>query len=404
MALEPEALCWWQHGVIYQVYLRSFQDSNGDGIGDLAGVIRQLDYLAGLGVDAIWLNPFYPSPINDFGYDVADYCGVDPQYGTLADFDHLLGEAHTRGIKLILDLVVNHTSDQHPWFIEARRSQRSPKRDWYVWRDPDPDGGPPNNWRSFFSGRAWTYDEATGQYYLHHFLPGQPDLNYRNPQVLEVMLEVMRFWLERGVDGFRLDALGMLIEDAQFREEPINPLWKPGTFQRGRLIHLYTDDQPETHAIVQAMRRVADAYPGRVLIAETYLPYDRLMAYYGTREAPECHLPFNFHLITDAMDRWDADVVRRVVEEYEAAQPSWAWPSWVLGNHDQPRLTSRLGEAQARVAAMLLFTLRGTPTWYYGDEIGMLNGDIPPERVKDPAGMRQPGVPNAGRDPERTPM
>lgn len=404
-------LAWWQRAVVYQVYPRSFQDTNGDGVGDLPGVVRRLDYLADLGVDAIWLSPFYPSPQEDFGYDVSDYCDVDPLFGTLADFDRLLTEAHARGLRVIIDLVPNHTSDRHPWFLESRSSRTNPKRDWYVWRDPSPDGGPPNNWRSVFGGSAWTFDPSTGQYYLHHFLPQQPDLNYRNPEVLEAMLEVMRFWLRRGVDGFRVDVLPMLVEDAYFRDEPENPRWRQGMPEYDRLLHIYTVDQPETHAVARRMRQVLEEFsaPGRerVMIGETYLPFDRLVRYYGTPEAPEAHLPFNFHLIEDDEGHpvpWDPDAVRRIVEAYEAALPPWGWPNWVLGNHDRPRIASRVGAPQTRVAAMLLLTLRGVPTWYYGDEIGMENGPIPPEECRDPAGRRQPEIPWACRDPERTPM
>lgn len=398
-----EALLWWQTAAIYQIYPRSFQDSNGDGIGDLEGVRRRLPYLQELGVGAFWLSPFYPSPQADFGYDVADYCNVDPQFGTLDDFDRLAAEAHERGLKVIVDLVPNHTSDQHAWFKAACEGLDSPYRDWYVWQDPAPHGGPPNNWQSFFGGPAWTLHKPTGQYYLHHFLPQQPDLNYRNPKVTEAMMDVLRFWFRRGVDGFRIDVLWMLVEDVFLRSEPLNPLWQPGMSDRARTIHCYTDDQPETHWIAREMRKVADAFPERVLIGEIYLPYDQLMRYYGTPDKPEVHMPFNFRLISDGVPHWTAGHIRQIVEAYEAALPPGAWPNWVLGNHDRPRLATVLS-ANARLATMLLLTLRGTPTWYYGDELGMLDGTIPRDRIQDPAGLRQPHLPAEGRDPERTPM
>ncbi len=391
---------WWQTGVIYQIYPRSFQDSNGDGVGDLPGILARLDYVASLGVDAVWLSPIFPSPMADFGYDIADYTGVHPLFGTLADFDRLLTEAHGRGLKVILDLVPNHTSDQHPWFQESRASRDNPHRDWYIWRDPAPDGGPPNNWLSFFGGPAWTYDEATGQYYLHQFLREQPELNYRDPAVLQAMLDVMRFWLDRGVDGFRVDVIWLMAKDPLFRDEPPNPDYRPGQPGRNSLIHLYTEDLPEVHDLVRAMRGVLDEYDERMMVGEIYLPYDRLVQYYGAAQ-DECHLPFNFQLI---LSQWNAAAIRALVNSYEAALPADGWPNWVLGNHDQSRIATRVGRDQARVAAMLLLTLRGTPTCYYGDELGMLDVAIPHEKMQDPQGLNQPGVVGASRDPERTPM
>lgn len=404
---------WWKKALIYQIYPRSFQDSNNDGIGDLPGIIQRLPYLEELGVDAVWLSPFYPSPMKDFGYDVADYCGVDPVFGTLDDFDQLLQQAHQRGIRVVIDLVPNHTSDQHPWFLESRSSRDNPRRDWYVWRDPRPDGSPPNNWMAYFGGPSWTLDRQTGQYYLHQFLPEQPDLNWRNPQVRQAMYEAMRFWLRRGVDGFRVDVIWLLVEDAQFRDEPPNPHWREGEIDRWRHLHIYQEDQPETLEAVMEMRQVLEEFstPGneRMMVGEIYLPYDRLMPYYGTMEQPGCHLPFNFHLIFQGMGDWTAERIRALIGEYLQSLPHWATPNWVLGNHDQNRLASRLGEAQARVATMLLLTLPGTPTWYYGDELGMVNGQIPAHRVQDPAALRQPQASgehglSPGRDPERTPM
>jgi alpha-glucosidase len=390
---------WWQRGIIYQIYPRSFQDSTGDGVGDLAGITARLDHVAALGADTIWLSPIQPSPMADFGYDVADYCDVDPLFGTLADFDQLLAETHARGLRLILDFVPNHTSDRHPWFIESRRSRNDPKRDWYIWRPPAPDGGPPNNWLSRFGGSAWEWDGATGAYYLHSFLKEQPDLNWRNPAVRAAMNAALRFWLDRGADGFRIDVIWLLIKDEAFRDNPINPAWRAGDPPFDRFTDLYTADRPEVQGIVAEMRATLDRYGDRLLIGEIYLPLDRLVSYYGA-DLRGAQLPFNFLLIRAP---WNAAPIAGIVTTYEAALPPGAWPNWVLGNHDQSRIASRVGPAQARVAAMLLLTLRGTPTLYYGDEIGMTDGRIPPELVQDPAEKNQPGI-GQGRDPERTPM
>ncbi|HEX2138378.1 MAG TPA: alpha-amylase family glycosyl hydrolase [Woeseiaceae bacterium] len=391
---------WWKHGVIYQIYPRSFQDSNGDGIGDLRGIIERLDYLAWLGVDAVWISPIYPSPMADFGYDVADYTDVDPIFGTLADFDELLARAHGLGLKVLLDFVPNHTSDRHPWFLEARRSRESPGRDWYIWRDPAPDGGPPNNWLSDFGGSAWEWDERTGQYYYHAYLKQQPDLNWRNPEVRAAMYDVLRFWLDRGVDGFRVDVLWHLIKDDRFRDNPVNPDWTPDMPPHKRVLQLYSADRPEVHEVVEEMRNVLEEYgEDRLMIGEIYLPLARLVSYYG-RDLRGAHLPFNFHLIEA---QWHARNLDREIDEYEAALPDGGWPNWVLSNHDKPRIAARVGSRQARVAAMLLLTLRGTPTIYYGDELGMHDVDIPPECVRDPFELNVPGK-GFGRDPQRTPM
>jgi alpha-glucosidase len=393
---------WWQTEIIYQIYPRSFQDSNGDGVGDLPGVTSRLGYLKSLNIGAVWLSPIYPSPMHDFGYDVADYCDIHPMFGTMADFDHLLAEIHKQGMKLMLDLVPNHTSDEHAWFLESRSSRDNPKRDWYIWRDPAPDGGPPNNWLSHFGGPGWTFDEKTGQYYLHQFVKQQPDLNYRNPEVVAALLDTMRFWLDKGVDGFRVDVIGLMMKDPLFRDEPLNPNWD-GKIPWTRLEHIYTSNMPEVHDLIHKMRVVLDSYDDRMMVGETYLPNDELMKYYGTPEKPECHLPFNFQLIRTP--RWDAALVREMVDAYESVLPPDAWPNWVLGNHDQHRLATRVGAEQARVANMLLLTLRGTPTCYYGDEIGMENVPIPPEMVMDPPAVNQPEIAHiVGRDPERTPM
>jgi alpha-glucosidase len=390
---------WWQRGIIYQVYPRSFLDSNGDGVGDLRGITARLAYLQWLGVHAVWLSPIFPSPMADFGYDVSDYTGIDPLFGTMEDFDELVRAAHARGLKVILDYVPNHSSDQHPWFIESRSSRDNPKRDWYIWHDPAPDGGPPNNWRSVFGGPAWTYDAPTGQYYYHAYLKEQPDLNWRNPEVQQAMLDVLRFWLDRGVDGFRIDALRQLIKDDQFRDNPPDPDYTPDQGPYHQLIPKYTTDRPEIMDMIALMRQVTDQYDERLLIGELYLPIDRLVTYYGT-EGRGVQLPFNFHLI---LIDWKARAIASLIDRYEAALPPDGWPNWVLGNHDQPRLASRIGEGQARVAAMLLLTLRGTPTMYYGDEIGMHNVEIAPEHVQDPFEKNVPGK-GLGRDPERTPM
>ncbi len=392
---------WWQTGVVYQIYPRSFMDSNGDGIGDLPGITQRLDYLKDLGVDAVWLSPIYPSPMHDFGYDVADYCDINPTFGTMADFDVLLAEMHKRGMKLILDLVPNHTSSEHKWFLESRSSRDNPKRNWYIWRDPAPDGGVPNNWLSYFGGPAWEFDEKTGQYYLHLFVKQQPDLNYRNPEVVEALLNTMRFWLDKGVDGFRVDVIGLMMKDPDFRDEPLDPNWD-GVHPQARLKHIYTENLPEVHGLIQQMREVLDSYSERMMVGETYVPNDLLMKYYGTPEQREIHLPFNFQLI---LAKWSAAGVRKMVDDYEAFLPADAWPNWVLGNHDQHRLGTRVGAHQARVANMLLLTLRGTPTCYYGDEIGMLNVPIPTHMIQDPPAVNQPEIAHiVGRDPERTPM
>ena len=396
---------WWQTGTIYQIYPRSYQDSNGDGIGDLVGIGQRLDYLQSLNIDAIWLSPIYPSPMHDFGYDVADYTGINPMFGSMADFDQLLDGVHQRGMKLILDLVPNHTSDEHEWFRSSRSSCDNPKRDWYIWRDPAPNGGPPNNWLSFFGGPAWTFDEQSGQYYLHQFVTQQPELNYRHPEVLPAMLDVMRFWLDKGVDGFRVDVIWLMLKDEQFRNEPPNPDWD-GINPHGSLQHIYTQDVDGIHDIIRQMRAVLDEYDERMMVGEIYLPNETLVTYYGRFHPDgtndECHMPFNFQLIDTP---WQVQTVRQVVDAYEAALPENAWPNWVLGNHDRHRLATRVGPAQARVATMLLLTLRGTPTCYYGDEIGMENVPIPPEFVQDPPAVNQPEIAHIiGRDPVRTPM
>ena len=404
---------WWQAGVIYQIYPRSFQDSDGDGIGDLAGIERRLDHVVSLGIDAIWISPVFPSPMIDFGYDVADYCDIDPLFGTLAEFDRLLAAAHARGLRVLLDFVPNHTSDRHPWFVSSRSSRGDPRRDWYIWRDPAPGPGPPqdrppNNWTSDMGGSSWEYDPATGQFYLHAFLKEQPDLNWRNAKVRAAMLGVMRFWFERGVDGFRIDVLWHIVKAEHLPDNPVNPCYHEAMGEKFKVLQTHSTDQPEVHAIVAEMRALADEFGAagqeRLLVGEIFLPFERLFAYYG-RDAPGVHLPFNFTLIEAA---WDAATLRQLIAAYEAALPrgedkTRGWPNWVLGSHDAPRIAARIGEAQARVAAMLLLTLRGTPTLYQGDELGIGEVIIPRERVRDPQDLRQPGL-GVGRDRSRTPM
>jgi alpha-glucosidase len=399
MSQDSADATWWRSGIFYQIYPRSFQDSDGDGIGDITGIIHRLPYLLELGVDAIWLSPIFPSPMADFGYDISDYTGIDPLFGTMEDFDALVKAAYDAGLKIILDLVPNHTSDQHPWFLESRSSRDNPKRDWYIWRDSGPDGGVPNNWLSEFGGSAWEYDAATGQYYYHAFLAQQPDLNWRNPDVRRAIYDVMRFWLRRGVDGFRVDVIWHLIKDAEFRDNPPNPFFHPGRPPHEAILTQYSTDQPEVHDVIAEMRRVTDEFDQRVLIGEVYLPLHRMVAYYGN-DLAGAQMPFNFALLSTL---WSARLIEKIIADYENALPVGAWPNWVLGNHDRPRVASRVGHDQARVAAMLLLTLRGTPTLYYGDEIGMRQVAIAAEHVRDPFEKNVPGL-GVGRDGCRTPM
>ena len=397
--IDPANAPWWERGVIYQVYPRSFQDSGGDGVGDLRGIEKRLDYLVELGIDAIWLSPIFPSPMADFGYDVADFTGVDPLFGSMEDFDRLLAAAHQRGLKLLLDFVPNHSSDQHPWFQESRAPRDSAKRDWYIWRDPAPDGGPPNNWISDFGGSSWEWDEATGQYYLHAFLKEQPDLNWRNSDVRKAMTDVLRFWFDRGVDGFRIDVLWHAFKAEGLPDNPVNPDYRPEIGEKLKLLQTHSTNQPEVHELAADFRALADEYGERLLVGEIVLPLEELMAYYG-QGRPGVHLPFNFQLVEAP---WKAAVLRTLIAEYEAALPPGGWPNWVMASHDYPRIAAKLGEAQARVAAMLLLTLRGTPTLYQGDELGIGKVEISPKNVRDPKELREPGI-GLGRDPSRTPM
>ena len=371
---------WWQRGAIYQIYPRSFADSDGDGLGDLRGIVDRLDYLTELNVEAIWLSPFYPSPMADFGYDVADYCDVDPVFGTLDDFDRLVEAFHARGIRVVIDFVPNHTSDAHPWFRDSRASRASPKRDWYVWRDGRGPNTPPNDWRSTFPsvGRAWTFDETTGQWYLHSFLPQQPDLDWDNPEVEAAMHEVLRFWCERGVDGFRIDVAHKLAKDPQLRDaQPGEPVpWE--------------DWQPTIHERLRRLRKVVDGYPERMLVGEVYLlDLERIVAYVNTGD--ELHLAHNFVFLRLP---WDASAFRAGIDNFEALSSESAWPAWFLANHDHPRVASRFGHEQARAVLLMLYALRGTPFVYQGEELGLPDAEIPPERVVDVD----------GRDPERAPI
>ena len=396
---------WWKHAVIYEIYPRSFQDSNGDGVGDLNGITQRLDYLKDLGVDAVWITPMYPSPQVDFGYDIADYTAIDPQYGTMADFDRLVKEAKARGIRLIMDFVPNHTSDHHSWFIESRSSRTNPKRDWYVWRDAKGPGQPPNNWLSWFGHSAWRFDAKTGQYYYHHFYPEQPDLNWRNPEVRKAMYDVLRFWLDRGIAGFRLDAVSRLFEDPNLQDDPLLP--GKNAYGDPNIQHLHTDNLPEVHEVLKEMRRVVDEYPGNpVLISEADEPnISELTKLYGSK-LDEIQLPMDFQLAD--VNQLSAARFRELIDQIED-NPAGGQPYFFFNNHDQDRTWDRYGDgvhndAIARLLAALLLTTRATPQLYYGEEIGMVT--MPPARkedVRDPIGKL--GWPKEkGRDGERTPM
>ena len=402
---------WWREAVIYQIYPRSFQDSTGNGIGDLAGIIARLDYLndgteRSLGVDAIWLSPTFPSPMKDFGYDVADYLDVHPDFGTLETMDRLIEACHGRGIRVLLDWVPNHTSDQHPWFLESRSSRNNPKRDWYVWRGARPDGSLPNNWPAAFGGPAWTLDERTGQYYLHSFLPEQPDLNWRNPEVVAAMHDTLRFWFCRGIDGFRIDVMGMIVKHPDLADNPPNPDWQPGS-RRPRLLPKNNRNYPDVFDTVRGIRSVFDEFPEKMAVGEVFGTAEEVARFYGDRRLDGLHLAFNFQFISEEANGhtpWDAEVLRRIVTNAELALPSGAQPCFALNNHDRSRFISRHnqdgnGPERARAAALLLLGVRGTPFLYYGEEIGMVDGAIPEDQLQDPARHR-----SIGRDPERTPM
>jgi len=405
---------WWERAVVYQVYPRSFQDSNGDGIGDLQGIIQRLDYLndgteRSLGVDAIWLSPTFPSPMKDFGYDVSDYEDVHPDFGDLATMDRFIAECHRRGIRVLLDWVPNHTSNEHPWFLESRSSRTNPKRDWYVWRDAKPDGSLPNNWRSAFGGPAWTYDETTGQYYLHSFLKEQPDLNWRNPDVEQAMHDTLRFWLQRGIDGFRMDVVGMILKHPHLIDNPPNPAFVEGGGGAPRWLMRNNRNYEDVYGAVRRIRAVLDEFPGSMSVGEVFGSHQEIARYYGGDKLDGLHLAFNFKFIHDTERNigytpWDARITREILAGAEASVPPGGLPCYALANHDRPRFISRhnrdgRGPERARASVLLLLGVRGVPFLYYGEEIGMVDVDIPPERLQDPARHR-----SIGRDPERTPM
>jgi alpha-glucosidase len=397
--VSPTNARWWDGAVIYQVYPRSFADGNGDGIGDLAGIRARLDHLRGteasLGVDAVWLSPIYPSPLHDFGYDISDYTDIAPEFGTLADFDALVADCHDRGLRLLMDLVPCHTSIDHPWFVEARRSRTDPKRDWYIWADPSPEGGPPSNWVGAFGGASWEWDATTEQYYLHSFYPEQPDLNWRNPAVADAMADVMRFWFDRGVDGFRVDAIFAAIKDALLRDNPPDrrPGAIPGLGTGGGQDPLWSLNRPEVHDVIRHLRRVADEFPGRVLVGEAYVPVEELAGYLGRGADDEFHLAFNFELL---LSPWEHQHLTLAIERSEAHHPEGVLPTYAIGNHDQSRPATRWGRERAAAAAFLLLTLRGVAVLYAGEEIGMVDAD--------PASLPNPPFDRAGRDGCRTPM
>ena len=399
---------WWRDGIIYQIYPRSFADSNNDGLGDLPGIIAKLDYLAELGVDALWLSPIYPSPDKDFGYDVSNYVDIDPRFGSLADFDLLLSEAHQRGIRIVLDLVLNHTSDEHPWFLESRSSRNNPKADWYIWSSPlisKGNGGSrkgaktPNNWRSIFGGRAWTYAPERDQYYYHMFVPGQPDLNWRNPQVRQALLDVVRFWLERGVDGFRLDVFNMYFKDEHLRENPR----KFGVRAFDRQRHIFDCDQPEMIPLLNELRGILDSYPQRYAVGEPFISaVEKIVAYTGN---DKLHATFNFQFTWSKFN--PAQYLKHILAGEDLYTKHGIWPNYVLGNHDVPRMATRhiKGEDDARLKVLIsmLLTLRGTPYLYYGEELGMRNISLKRSEILDPPGKRYWPF-DKGRDGCRSPM
>lgn len=400
-AKRPANGPWWRQAVIYQVYPLSFRDSDGDGFGDLKGIVSKLDYLSDtLGVDAVWLSPFFKSPMKDWGYDITDHTDVDPLFGTIDDVRTLIEKAHERGLKVIFDYVINHTSDEHPWFIESRSARSSAKRDWYVWRDGH-DGGPPNNWVSVFGGPAWTYDEPTGQWYRHTFLASQPDLDWRNPELVEAMLDVARFWMDLGVDGFRVDAAHQMMKDPLERDNPPAPPdyarpWRDmGEFDD--FIHLYDLGDPAVHDAHRRFRSVVDSYGRDALtIGEIHIfDLPEWASYYG-EHLDEFSMPFNFHLMAT---QWSVPTLRATIEAVLWNVPAGAWTNWTMGNHDERRMASRLPVGHERLAATLLLTLRGTPFLYYGDELGMTEASVSDSR--DGWGRRAEGF---SRDGARTPM
>lgn len=398
---------WQNVNGIYQIYPRSFKDSNGDGIGDLAGITEKLDYIKGgepsLGIDAIWISPFYRSPMADFGYDISDYYSIDPLFGDLEDFKHLLKEAHKRGIRVMIDYVPNHTSSEHPWFIASKSSHMNEKRDWYVWRDPKPDGSPPNNWLSVFGGSAWQLDDATGQYYLHSFLPSQPDLNWDNPEVRKAMGDVLDFWLALGVDGIRADAVRWISKNQELLDNLPNPEYKPGDDPYHQQLQHNSRYGPHLFHYLKEMVAVVAKYEDRIILFEDYLdkhfdPLDQYKNFYAVNASVAA--PFNFQGMNAP---YSAAYFREYIHKFQNMVGSRLRPFYCFGNHDKPRLVSRFGAKQARLISMLQLTLPGTPVIYYGDELGMENGLIPAAAVHDPFERQAPGL-GLGRDPGRTPM
>ncbi len=396
-----EPWLWWKHGVIYQIYPRSFYDSNGDGVGDIPGIIEKLDYITALGVDAIWLSPVNASPMRDCGYDISDYYRIDPVFGTEADFRRLINKAHARGLRIVMDMVMNHTSHLHPWFLSSRTTRKSPKRDWYIWHDGHRNR-PPNNWQSIFGGSAWMWDEHTLQYFLHSFLEEQPDLNWRNKELRAAMYGMLRYWLDLGVDGFRLDVVNWFIKDGRFRNNPAIP----GVPMLQK--HIHDRNRPEMHDIMKEIRQVLDQYDERMAVGEVFtMPPGNpsLSASCLGDGADELHMAFDFSLMYRP---WNARSYYRCLRRWDRSIPKEGWPCHVLSNHDQPRGMSRYGGGRdgvkrAKVAAALLLTLKGTPFLYYGEEIGMKNRHVPRGDMRDPLGKRYwPFFP--GRDPSRTPM
>jgi alpha-glucosidase len=390
---------WSGHETIYQVYPLSFMDANGDGRGDLKGIISRLDYIRNLGVDAIWLSPFYCSSMFDFGYDVVDHRRVDPLFGTLKDADCLIAGAHRRSLRVMFDFVGNHTSSLHPWFRLSKSSRSNAKRDWYVWKDPAPDGRPPNNWLSVFGGSAWTYDETTSQYYLHSFLKEQPDLNWRNPEAVREMIAVMEFWLKRGVDGFRMDAVYFMMKDPLFRDDPRNAGFRASSddpFERLR--HIHSQHHPDTFSLLRRLGRVTARY-GALMIGEAHLTVREMQPFYR-RTDPRRYMPMNLNLIDLP---WTAEAYRKFLASYERSLTPGDFPNYILGNHDRSRVATRLGDARARAAAVLQLTLRGMPFIYYGEEIGMKDIHVDSGHAHDPFGVLVPGL-QLGRDPQRSPM
>lgn len=393
---------WWQEGVLYQIYPRSFRDTNGDGVGDLRGIIEGLDHLEWLGIDGVWINPVHPSPNYDWGYDVSAYKGVHAELGTMADLEELIAEADRRGIRILLDLVPNHTSSVHPWFIDALSGRDAEHRDWYVWADPKPDGSPPNNWLSMFGGSAWELDEPSGQYYLHNFLDSQADLNWWDDEVRDAIDDVLRFWFDKGVAGFRIDVANSIIKDRDLRDNPPTTDDDHPEIQKVGQRPMYSMNRPEVHEILRRWRTVArGADPPRILVGETYvLDLGVLASYYGTGD--ELDLAFNFPMVFTPLE---GDAMRTTVEG-TLDHLNDSWPVWTGSNHDACRFASRWcdgEERRVRLALMMLLTLRGTPFLYYGDEIGMTNVDVPREQLKDPVGIRF-FPENPGRDQGRTPM